>query len=435
MTEPYELSATAAVRAMRSGSLSASELITSLMDRIAALDDHVQAWETREDTNALLSLAAALDAARLSRHEMDDRASDLAGLPLGVKDIFLTRGLRTTAGFAPYAEWVPDRDAAVVAALRQRGAIVLGKTVTTQFAFSDPSRTVNPWRADRTPGGSSSGSAAAVATRMVPLALGTQTAGSVLRPAAYCGVIGFKPSAGRLSTDGVLPLAWSLDHVGLICREVADAALVLGERPPRAPEHPTFGLLTDLVAAAEVEVRDHTLMQAQHFAASGGIVREVRLPLPLEDILAIHWVTMQSEVTAVHAVQLARHPHDYAPLLRQFVETGQFVPAYVYHQAQRLRARFAAQIAALFEADGIDALLLPTASNTAPGRETTGDTRFQAIWTLVGLPSISLPSGVSAEGLPFGLQLVGSRGKDAELLDVAAWCEGIFGTPTAPPVG
>jgi aspartyl-tRNA(Asn)/glutamyl-tRNA(Gln) amidotransferase subunit A len=221
LTALHELTAAQAARLIRDRNLSPVELVEALLARAQAVDGHVRAWETLDGDRALA-------AARAAEQALANRSASpgpLHGVPFGAKDIFDTAGLRTAAGFGPYRDRVPTRDAEVVARLKHAGAILLGKTVTTQFAFADPPKTRNAWSAERTPGGSSSGSGAGVAAREMPLALGSQTAGSVLRPAAYNGVVGLKPTYGRISKRGVLPLAWSLDHVGVLARSVDDCEI------------------------------------------------------------------------------------------------------------------------------------------------------------------------------------------------------------------
>jgi aspartyl-tRNA(Asn)/glutamyl-tRNA(Gln) amidotransferase subunit A len=446
VTEPYELGLAEALAAIRRRSLSPTELLEALLTRIEAVEPAVQALEA-------VDRAAAHAAARRSERAAARGSSPpLLGIPFGVKDIFFTRDLPTGADFPGLVAETPRDDAAAVARLRRAGAVVLGKTVTTQFAFVDPPRTRNPWHPERTPGGSSSGSAAAVAARMVPLALGSQTAGSVLRPAAYCGVVGLKPSAGRISRFGVLPLAPSLDQVGLIVRSVEDAALALGpltgfdgrdpastRRPhadysaaARAPDRPPrLGLLTDFLDRATPEVVTHMRAVAADLATSGAAIEETRLPAPVALYLAVHHLIMQSEVAAIHAARHAAQTDAYAPRLRAYIETGALIPAPVYLHAQRLRERLQPGVLALL--GKFDAFLLPTVSNLAPFRDTTGDPSFQAIWTLFGLPALTLPSGLSPDGLPFALQLVAPPFAEAPLLASAAWCERALGAPVGAP--
>lgn len=445
MAQPYELTATEALEQLRRHALSPVDLVTSLLERIDALEPELHAWETVDREGAL---------AQAHRCEEDlgaGSARALCGLPIGIKDIFCTAGLRTSAGFAPYCDFIPREDATAVARLRAAGAVILGKTVTTQFAFTDPSRTRNPWNPARTPGGSSSGSAAAVAARMIPAALGTQTAGSVLRPAAYCGAVGFKPTYGRISRRGVLPLSWSLDHVGMMVRSVTDAAPLLqvlaghdrrdrasarrrvpdyGAAVTRAGPAPTLALVRDFLDVATPEVREHVERVAARLAASGAHLREVRLPVPLPDILAVHHGIMQTEAAAVHAELLSRHPESFGPNLRAYVEIGQLIPGPVYLQAQRLRRRIRERVVPMLQ--GVAALVLPTVSSTAPDPSTTGDASFQAPWSLLGLPAISLPTGLCAEGLPFATQLVAGPFQEIGLLRAARWCELALGNIPPP---
>ncbi len=447
MAQLYDLTIAQIKTGIASGELSPVELVQSLLDRAGAVDSKVQAWETLDAEGAL---AAAHTAEAQLRH-FPGRA--LESVPVGIKDIFYTAGLRTAAGFAPFADLVPDYDAEAVARLRSAGSIILGKTVTTQFAFSDPPKTRNPWNQDRTPGGSSSGSGAAVAARLIPAALGTQTAGSVLRPAAYCGVVGFKPTFGRISRHGVLPLSWSLDHVGIIVRTVEDAGLVYqaiagaGARDPASlrlpvsnvmaalphlPAPPRLGLVVDFVERAEPEVQAHLEAVASRWERAGAEVRRVQLPLPMDTVLATHQVVMQSEAAAVHSANLAAHASDYRPLLRAYVENGHLIPAAAYVHAQRLRRRIREEVESML--DGLDAFLTPTASNVAPGPATTGDRSFQAVWTMLGAPAIALPSGFDSSGMPFSVQLAGRHLDETGLLATARWCEAHLDSMPAPPL-
>lgn len=431
MTALYNLTATEIVRRVRARELSAVDLVTELLERIERLEPEIEAWATLGADEALA------EAAERDRAAASDQIGPLHGVPIGVKDIIDVAGMPTAAGFAPYRDRRADQDAHVVTRLRAAGAIILGKVHTTQFAHADPAPTKNPWNAARTPGGSSAGSAAAVAARMIPLALGTQTAGSVVRPAAYCGTVGFKPSYNWTSREGVLPLAWSLDHVGLLARTVEDVALaydvIAGTQTDLAARRdtpPRLVLLTEFLERAEPDVREHLLEVAERLRAAGATVEEGSLPVDLDLWLAVHHVIMQAEVAAVHAEQCARHPDDYGKLLRQAIEVGQLIPAAYLLTAARLRRRISRAVdAALAEVDGY---LLPSVSNAAPRRNTTGDRTFQAPWSLVGTPAITLPTGLNGDGLPLGTQLVARRGQDAALLAIAAWCAQTLGT-IAPP--
>lgn len=445
MTELWEFSASELAALFRTREISPVDVVCALLDRIELLEPRIQAWE------AIDRKAALATADRCEKQLAEGAEGTLLGVPFGVKDIIFTSGLPTTSGFPLFSNFLPDYDATVVANLKRAGAVVLGKTVTTQFAYSDPTRTRNPWNLKRTPGGSSSGSGAAVAARMVPAALGSQTGGSNLRPAAYCGVVGFKPSFGRISRHGLFPLSWTLDHPGIIVRTVEDAALFLqacaGTDPndlqtqglvpgdyaaavSGAVKPPLLGLLVNTLDRAEPEMQAHIHDVAQRLESAGATVREVELPVDLTLMSAIHRVILASDVSSVHADLLASHAETYAPKIRSFAEVGQLIPAVVYVRAQRLRRRFRVQIDGLFH--GLDALLLPAAPSVAPDLTTTGDMSFLSTWTLLGMPSISLPSGLNMEQLPFAIQLVAGRYCEETLLGAASWCEKVLGTMPAP---
>jgi aspartyl-tRNA(Asn)/glutamyl-tRNA(Gln) amidotransferase subunit A len=421
------------------------ELVQALLDRADAVDGRVQAWETLDGEQAL---AAARSAERVPPGA---DLGPLHGVPFGVKDIFDTAGLRTAAGFGPFDQRVPTEDAYVVARLKQAGGILLGKMVTTQFAQGDPSRTRNPWNLERTPAGSSAGSGAGVAARLVPLALGSQTAGSVLRPAAYNGAVGLKPTYGRVSKRGVFPLAWSLDHVGVLTRSVDDCALFLqicAGYDPRDPgsanvpvsdyvlrdvdRPPRIGFLRSLLNRATPEVAAHLEDVAQRFAAAGATVSEVQLQSSFDLMLAVHTTTSQTEASAVHWQLLEQYPGAHAPNIRSYVGVGRLIPGHLYLHAQRLRRQIRADIQSAL-AD-VDILLAPSVSNVAPTPETTGDRSYQAPFTLVGTPAISLPSGVSQERLPLAIQLVAKHWDEARLLRAARWAESRLGPMPPPPL-
>jgi aspartyl-tRNA(Asn)/glutamyl-tRNA(Gln) amidotransferase subunit A len=446
-TALHELTAAQAAELIRIRNVSPVELVEALLERARSIDGQVRAWETLDGERALAAARAAEKALR----EHPEGIGPLHGVPFGAKDVFDTADLRTSAGFAPFEKRLPHRDAEAVARLKRAGAILLGKTVTTQFAVMPPSKTRNPWAEDRTPGGSSSGSGAAVAAREVPLALGTQTNGSVLRPAAYNGVLGLKPTYGRVSKRGVFPVAWSLDHVGVLARSVEDCALFLaaaaGQDPEDAcsaarivpdlsidllPEPPRFGLVRVALDWSAPDVAAHLTDVAQRFKAAGAAVREVQLEDPLETILAVHQVIMQTEAAEAHAQLLKRHPAAYDPRLRAYLEAGRLLPGVSYVRAQRLRRRIEADVERCFV--GVDVLMLPTATDVAPSMETTGDRSLQTPSSLTGLPAISLPSGLSSQRLPLAIQLVAARWQESRLLEAARWCESQLGRLPPPPV-
>jgi aspartyl-tRNA(Asn)/glutamyl-tRNA(Gln) amidotransferase subunit A len=442
-TSLHTLTATEAARLIRERQLSPVELLEALIERSQRVDSTVRAWETLDVDRARAAAQTAEQAVTTS-----SELPPLHGVPFGAKDIFDTAGLRTSAGFRPYGNRIPSSDAEPVARLKRSGAILLGKMVTTQFAHADPSVTNNPWSVDRTPGGSSSGSAAGVAAREVPFALGSQTAGSVLRPAAYNGVIGFKPTFGRISKRGVFPLAWSLDHVGLLARSVEDCAAFLlataGHDPAdpmssarplpvldltAEPSPPRLGLVPEALRRAAPRVADHVRQLAAQLEGAGARVEEVALGEPLDLILGVHHVIMQTETAAAHWQLIEQYQGSHAPRLRAYVEVGRLLPGVAYLHAQRIRRRIRAAMARAVGT--VDALLLPTASDVAPGRETTGDPSLQAPFSLTGFPSLSMPSGVlQPEGLPLAIQLVGAPWAEARLLGVARWL-----AQQLPPIG
>src|SRR5215472_3307698 len=396
-TALHELTAHEAAKLIAERQLSPVELVNELLQRSARVDPQVRAWETLDADRAL---AAARSAEELLG-QTDTPLGALHGVPFGAKDIFDTAALRTSAGFGPYAQRIPVADCEPVARLKRAGAILLGKMVTTQFAYADPPRTRNPWSADYTPGGSSSGSAAGVSAREVPIALGSQTAGSVLRPAAYNGVVGLKPTYGRISKRGVFPLAWSLDHVGVLARSVADCALFLSAVAGYDPADPTsvsspvpsfgfadepraprLGFVREVLETCSKRMAEHLESVADGFERAGGHVMEVTLGEPLDLILAVHHAIMQSETAAAHWQLIEQFPGSHAPRLRAYVEVGRLMPSVVYLHAQRLRRGIRA--AMLRSLGAVDALVLPTAVDVAPGRETTGVPSLQVPFSLVG---------------------------------------------------
>jgi Asp-tRNA(Asn)/Glu-tRNA(Gln) amidotransferase A subunit family amidase len=302
--------------------------------------------------------------------------------------------------------------------------------------------TRNPWNLDHTPGGSSSGSAAAVAARMIPLALGSQTIGSTLRPAAYCGIVGLKATHGLISAEGVTPLAWSLDHVGIFTRSVDDAALVLSVlagpaaaggalmegRPPR------LGIPRALFAdKASPEVKAHLDSVAAMFARAGATVEDVPAPPSAPALHDAGQVVLRGDAAAYHAAQFTAHAGGYRPKIRALVEAGLKTPAVDYVNAQRILAQFKREMQPVFGL--FDALLMPVAPAPAPrGFETTGDPVLCAPWSYGGFPSISLPSGLAQDRLPLAIQLTAGAGAESRLLDVARWCEGRLAFGAAPPL-
>jgi aspartyl-tRNA(Asn)/glutamyl-tRNA(Gln) amidotransferase subunit A len=432
-TELVALGLREAADAVRAGHVDPVELAEACLGRIRALDGELRAW-------AHVDEAGALATARERQVEARSRAfrGVLHGVPVGVKDIVDVAGMPTTGGARAFAHTRPAADAPAVARLRAAGAVILGKTVTTEFAYRDPAPTRNPWNRAHTPGGSSAGSAAALAARMAPLALGTQTVGSVLRPAAYCGVVGFKGTHGLVPAAGVIPLAWSLDHVGVLARSVGDAALAMSvlalndfEPPPvRAPR---LALAPELLERASRDVAAHVEAAADAFARAGAAVSKVPLPASFRGQAAAGLIVLEVEAAAYHAAAFAKHADDYSPEMRKLVEAGLRHPATVYVDANRARLAFREDVMPLLMAH--DALLCPTAPAPAPaGLDSTGDGSLCAPWSNAGVPAITLPSGIAASGLPHAIQLVQAAGASSRLLGVAAWCERVLAFSQAPSV-
>lgn len=405
------------------------------LSEIQRTEDRVRAWVYVAADDALTQ------AADIDRRASDGEALLLAGLTVGVKDIIDVAGMPTVAGFTPFDNRIAGNDSSVAARLRTAGATIVGKTTTTQFAVADPTVTRNPWNLDRTPAGSSSGSAAAVAAGHVDLAIGSQTAGSTLRPAAFCGVVGFKPSFGWTPPTGMVPLADTLDTVGLITRTVAHVAMLFDaladEELERAgacePARPArIGFWNDAAELATAEVRclvDAALTRA---IEAGATVEVVAPPGPYRDLLAIHHVTMLTDGAAAHEKLFRMYPESYGPRVRSFVETGMTISGHAYVRAQMLRSEYRA--AALAGWSNYDVVALPTAETPAPGLESTGSPALQAVVTLFGLPAITLPVGLSTDGLPVGLQLVATTTfGNARLLRIARWMEGLLDPLPAIP--
>jgi aspartyl-tRNA(Asn)/glutamyl-tRNA(Gln) amidotransferase subunit A len=424
---PDDLSSLPAGRAatlIADRTLSPLDLLEACLARIAARDAEIRAW-VRVDEAGARAVAREREAeARAGRLR-----GPLHGVPVGIKDIFHVAGMTTTCGAAPAFHVAATEDAAAVARLRAAGAIILGKAHTTEFAYFEPGPTRNPWNVAHTPGGSSSGSAAAVAARMAPLALGTQTVGSVLRPAAYCGVVGFKGTHGLISTEGVVPLAWSLDHVGVFARAVADVALtagVLAGRPLAGPtpRPPRLALASELIDRATPETAAAVRATVERLTRAGATIEEVKLPGSFAGVHAAGRGVLEVEASAYHEELYRAHADAYRPRTRELIEGGLARPAVAYARAQRARLAFREEAMPLLAAH--DALLSPTAPGTAPEGLATGDPWFCAPWSFAGVPACSLPSGMSAAGLPHAVQLVAAAERDAELLAVAAWCERVL---------
>ena len=432
----HGLSAVEAARMIRDGAISSTELVEACLARVREVDGQVQAWAFLDPEHALAQARAA-DEYRLSGQP----TGPLHGVPVGLKDIIDTADMPTENGSVLHAGRTPSRDATVVSLLRGAGAVIMGKTVTTEFATRTPGKTRNPHDPAHTPGGSSSGSAAAVAAGMVPLALGSQTTGSTIRPASYCGVYGFKPTHGLIPRHGMFQLSRTLDHVGLFARTIDDVALLLeqlaahDERDPDSrprarvpyreitaaepPLTPMLGFLkTSLWDRVDADAREAFGELVAHL---GDRVEEVELVTPFDELLEWQRTIGGAEI----AINLRREwetgRDKLSPALRARIEAGRAVRAMAYLQALARVSELDASLLELFE-QRYDAILTPAAFGTAPkGLESTGDPAFCALWTLCGMPALSVPLMQGANGLPLGVQLVGARHRDARLLRTARW--------------
>ena len=448
--EPCDLTVTQAGVAIAEGKLSSVQLVNSCLERIDRLEEKIQAW-------TLLDREGSLNAA----HHLDEelhwgkRRGSLHGIPVGVKDIFYTAGLRTEAGSRLWSGFVPSYDATAVARLKEAGAIILGKTHTTEFAYFDPPPTRNPWNTDHTPGGSSSGSGAAVAAGMCPVALGSQTGGSTLRPASFNGIVGLKAEHGRISAYGVVPLSWTMDHVGILARSVEDTAIVLqilagyDSQDPHSlsqpmsdclaslhsQEAPRLGLLREyFFDYADDEMRHHTEEVAEHLHQAGAKVEEVALPPGFDTIGETNSIIMSVEAAAYHQEVFAKHRDQYGTKIGDMIERGLATAAIEYARALQSRLRQRVEMQPLL--NKVDALLTPGAPGTAPrDLTTTGNPVMQVPWSTLGLPTIGLPTGLGQNGLPLGVQLIGASLTENHLLKVARWCERVLDVHLQPPLG
>lgn len=424
--ELVTMTAADAGRRIAAGALDPADLVDACLDRIREREPDVLAWVHVDEDGARRTARQRYDEAR-SGHVR----GPLHGVPVGVKDNIHVAGMPTACGAAEFAHVWPDDDATCVARLRAAGAVIVGKTTATEFAYLEPSQTRNPWNTAHTPGGSSSGSAAAVASNMVPLALGTQTVGSVLRPAAYCGIVGFKGTHAAMPTDGIVPLAGqSLDHAGVLARSVEDVALGFGvmagpvaggagSSPPRV------AVVPEIAEHASADMAARLSAAAERLADAGASVTQVRLPTSFAGIHDAGHSVLAGEFAAAQAHWFQAHAGEYRDRTRKLIETGLSQHTVDYVRAQDARAQFRRDMVPVLA--GVDALLLPTAGGTAPvGLDSTGDPWFCGPWTSIGVPAISLPDGLSGEGLPHAVQLVGAGGGDGDLLAVAAWCERVL---------
>lgn len=429
------LGAIEAVAAIRDGAVTSAELVEACLAWIGEVDANVQAWAFLDPQHARKQAQAA-DEAR----QRGAPVGALHGVPVGIKDIIDTADMPTEDGTVLHAGRRPQKDAMVVSLLRAAGAIILGKTVTTELAVYSPGKTRNPHDPERTPGGSSSGSAAAVAAEMVPLALGTQTNGSIIRPASYCGVVGYKPTHGLISRGGILRQSRALDHVGVFARSLPDAALLAQElmvfdasdadvRPRAAPRLLDFvsrePVLPPRFAFVKTPMWDQASADTQAAFAElieslGERVTEVTLPELFADGVDLHRLIMETDLALSLAVEYERGATELSTTLRAMIERGQTHLAVDYNRALARIPIFNKVLDDVFQE--VHAILTPAATGEAlRGLESTGSPVFCTLWTLCGLPAVTVPLMEGNDGMPMGVQLVGPRGDDARLLQCAHW--------------
>jgi aspartyl-tRNA(Asn)/glutamyl-tRNA(Gln) amidotransferase subunit A len=453
MPEPTTIAE--AVEFIRAGALSPSELLEQCLARIDRYEERVRAW-------AYLDREGAREQAARLTAELKQNSSrgPLHGIPVGIKDIIDVFDMPTGCGSKRWAQSYARRDATCVERLRRAGAIILGKTVTTAYASFDPSVTRNPWNLDRTPGGSSSGSAAAVACGMCLGALASQTGGSITRPASYCGVYSLKPTHGRVSADGVLPLAPSMDHVGVMANCVRDLAYLFQAIAGR--DERDRDCLSATVPDCTRSI-DQVLKPSRNWALCfrflGGLfaertrpaiaepfeafrkrlseredvdtieVRSVMPPAGFESVLADHHCVMATEAAAYHGPRFARHPEDYPPKITELIRTGLNTPAPVY---QRALAHQAESMESHQDLGSPYPLLTPATVDVPRDLSSTGDPAFNSPWSFLGYPTISLPVAWSGDGLPVAVQLVGGPLGEIETFAHAAYLERALGFERRP---
>jgi Asp-tRNA(Asn)/Glu-tRNA(Gln) amidotransferase A subunit family amidase len=437
MESPLTLLAASAAIAKRT--LTPLQLVTDCLTRINRFDARTRAWVVVDTTGAFQ------DAQHLTRElSKGKNRGPLHGIPLAIKDVVDVAGLPTRAGSSLTSAEPATSDAPIVERLRKAGAIILGKTVTTEFACFDPPPTRNPWHLDHTPGGSSSGSAAALSLGMCSGAIGSQTGGSITRPASYCGVAGVKPTFGRVSRVGVVPVSFHLDHVGPMARTAVDCAVLLAaitgddpRDPAASPRHeidplsafdraraepPRLGVLRSFFfERADAEVARRTQDALDLLAAHGATLVDVPLPAGFEQVHAMHRRLMACEGADFHRRTFGAPRAGYGPKLAGLLDEGFATSMADYQEALRHQLAFAHAVSRTLS--GVDALVMPSTPAAAPGLETTGDPQFNSPWSHAGVPTVSIPCDLTAAGLPISLQFVGQSWSEPQLLATAIWCE------------
>jgi Asp-tRNA(Asn)/Glu-tRNA(Gln) amidotransferase A subunit family amidase len=430
-----------AAKKIRTGEMTSEELVNVCLDRIMKTEKEIGAWTYLNRDHALRQ---ACEADRLLRE--GNVLGPLHGVAVGIKDVFDTEDMPTEHGTVLYAGRQPETDATAVSLLRQAGAVILGKTVTTELAVFSPGKTRNPHDLERTPGGSSSGSAAAVAAGMVPLAIGTQTNGSVIRPASYCGVYGYKPTFGSISRYGVLLQSRPLDHVGVFARTIEDVALIAEQmmvfddrdpdsrmraRPPLIKTVAQDPPVRPQLAFVKTPVWDHAESDTKEafmdlVGSLGERIEEVVLPDVFTDVVKLHRLIMEADLAGNFDREYRRGKDKLSPILLEMIDRGRKVLAVDYNYAVNRIPFFNRALENVFER--YDAILAPATTGEAPvGLQSTGNPIFCTLWTFCGTPAVTVPLLKGRHGMPVGVQLVGPRGNDASLLRTARWLINLTG--------
>jgi Asp-tRNA(Asn)/Glu-tRNA(Gln) amidotransferase A subunit family amidase len=414
------------VSKIRTGEVGLLEYLSSLCDRIDSEDPRINALvpETYERTRILN------DASRLlKKYPAPSTLPALFGVPVGVKDIFRVEGFPTRCGSKLPAELFDGPETTCVTRLRSAGAIIMGKTVTTEFAYFEPGPTRNPRNPEHSPGGSSSGSAAGVASGFFPFALGTQTVGSIIRPAAYCGIVGFKPSYGRVSTSGVIPFSPSADHVGIFCSDSSGVGVLMpvladewqSPEETNASEQVVAGVPEGpYLAQATAGARDHFERQLRKLIEAGFKIKRIKAFAHIEEVNENHNSMIAREMASVHSTWFKEFRNLYRPRTIEIIEKGLRVSDEELGRLCLMRVRFRKDVEMQMESERIDMWICPAATDHAPrGLESTGSPVMNLPWTHAGLPSITLPAGTDRASLPQGIQCIGRYLKDEELMAAA----------------
>lgn len=425
-----EMDSAVLAEAFRFGKRSLAQYIDNLETYFVSREPQVAAFIPEADRFERLRA----DAAGLERRWPEPgKRPALYGIPVGVKDIFQAAGFVTRAGSRLPPEELQGSESQVVTRLKEAGALIMGKTVTTEFAYFGPGPTRNPHNPEHTPGGSSSGSAAAVGAGLCPITVGTQTIGSVVRPAAYCGCVGFKPSYDRLSRNGVIPLSPSLDHVGFFANSVGGIQLVMGAACPDwtvqpVTARPTLGIpVGPYLERAGSEALAHFSDICRHLETAGYIIRDIHVMDDFAEIRDRHYLITAAEAARVHAKWFGPYKSAYHIKTIELLERGNSIPDAALVDALTAKAKFGEAAAAAMMASEVDAWISPAAPGTAPmGLESTGDPVMNLPWSQAGFPAITLPSGRGQNGLPLGLQITGRRGADEILLEWAREVERVM---------